>query len=245
MIVTLYNEKGGVGKTATAVHLASVWAEQGDRVLLVDADSQGDASHWLGAGSTGAPGGTAGVMLRGKSIESQATKTVVDGVDVLTGTTELIQVSERHIPTLKSALMGADYDWVVIDTPASFAPLPIAGMVASDRMVIPITDSGESLRALKRVTKYVRIAAEKHAPGLKIDAVMMCQVDKRANLEKEISASLESAWGARFIRHQIRKNVQVRKSHIAGRPVTLFDSNSLGAKDYRRVAAELREVLGE
>lgn len=248
--IAITNQKGGSGKTTTAVNLAAALGEAGKRVLLVDLDPQGSATMWLGVQRF--ERSVHDLFTRGVSIgDVTIAVTSAPGVALVPAGAQLTQ-AERNLGgdfealgTLHrafDALPGGSYDVVLVDCPPAVAFLTPAALLACRELVIPVEARAMALQGLAGLLDRVkRMAAPpfNHAPS--IAGILPCRVDARTNLSREVVDALRGnpQIGALVFETVIRENVRLAEAPSYALPITLFAPNSPGAADYRAAAAEL------
>lgn len=256
-VLTLYNQKGGVGKTSVAVHLAAVWAELGRRVLLLDLDPQGSASLWLGVEDSGA--GLKAALL--DAVEPGAkTPRLLDlvrpspsapGVDLVPAGLQLAAAEralanamggDRALAMLLRQVREADrYDVAIIDPPPSLAMLSTSVLFAADALVIPCEPSPVAVHALGAVLETVRRVEAFAERPLPVVGVVPVKVEMRSNMGRFLGPDLERAFPG-LTRSGIRDCTKLKTSWMDRAPVTSRYPRSRSAEDFRRLAGELLEV---
>ena len=246
--VALTNNKGGVGKTTTAISLAAGLAAGKRRVLLVDLDAQGSASLSLGLTRDALSPGTADAILGGKPIRTAIRSTSVEGLDVLPGSMALASadvvlagVAGREL-VLKKALVPvlADYDLIVLDCPPSLGLLTVNALTAADFFVVPVTPDYLALEGLVNFMD----AVEKIRAGIGHAAqplgILLTLADYRLNVTGEIRDLLRGYYGRLVFRTEVPINVRLKEAPSFGKTILDYDARSSGADAYRELT---REVL--
>ncbi len=244
-IIVFANQKGGVGKTTTAVNLGAYLAEMGRKVLLVDFDPQGNSTSNLGARS--ARQGIYEVISEQVPIAQAIRKTSVPGLDILpsdlnlTGATvELIDV-ERKEYVLKEALqkVRADYDFIFIDCPPSLGILTVNGLVAAESVIIPLQCEYFALEGLSLLVKTIERIKQGYNPELKIGGILFTMYDIRTRLAHEVVQEVTGFFKDKVFRTIIPRNVRLSEAPSFSKPISLYDPECLGAKSYRKLAEEV------
>lgn len=241
--IAVVNQKGGTGKTTTAVSLAAAFAETGRSVLLVDLDEQHNASTWLGVKTP--EHDVLSVLMKQATVDQAARASVVAGVDVLAGTDELAGV-ERHLGRpgaellLRTALRQATArDLVIIDCPPSLGLLAANGLTAASEILVPVAPGAMELEAVARLDDTIAEVSEALNPGLRIDHLLVCSADLRQRLDLDVIAALRRAYPDQTLTTVITKSVRVRESYSRAQPITSYDTTSRPAEQYRAAAAEI------
>jgi len=249
MIISLINNKGGVGKTTTAVNLAAGLIGKNRRILLIDLDSQGSASLSLGIARHDLPPSSANVLLNRVPIQTVIRKTTIKGLDLITGSMDLANadlslsdVNGRE-KQLKSAIetIRNNYDFIIMDCPPSLSLLPINALVATDAYIIPVTPQYLALEGLANLMDVV----EKIRQGIGTTAILLgivlTLVDYRVRATKEIIDMLRGHYGHQIFKTEIRINVRLSEAPSFGKTIFDYDKTSTGAESYRNLAIEVTQ----
>jgi len=245
--VAVVNQKGGVGKSTTAVNLGACLALLGKRVLLVDIDPQGNATTGLGIEKRGIENDAYGVLLGEIPAQSAIVRTEVENLDLIPATAnlagaevELVSVLARE-SRLREALASVvrQYDYIFVDCPPSLGLLTINALVAADQMIIPIQAEFYALEGLSQLTNIVNRVKAALNPNLEILGVLVTMYDGRTRLAVEVVDEVSRFFPEHVFKTQIPRNIRVSEAPSFGKPVVLFDVKSRGAQAYLDLAREV------
>ena len=248
-IIALANQKGGVGKTTTAVNLSASLARDGARVLLVDIDPQGNASSGLGVVPRDGIPTVYDVLIRGLPVFRAIHRTDDQhGLDLLPANrdlvgaeVELVGVRERET-ILRDTLMPilGDYDFVFIDCPPSLGLLTLNTLAAAHSVLIPIQCEYYALEGLSQLLNTIRVVQRGLNPDLEIEGVLLTMYDQRLSLSRQVATEAKRYFGRQVFDTVIPRNVSIAEAPGFGRPVADYQPSSLGARRYTALARELR-----
>lgn len=253
-IISVVNQKGGVGKTTTAINLGAALAEEGYNVLLVDLDPQGNASTGLGIDPENRGTTTYDLLLEDAPLESTIQTTNVEGLLIAPATTDLssadleMVASERRSFLLYDALRQPsidqyELDFILIDCPPSLSLLTVNAMVASDSVLVPLQSEFFALEGLSQLMLTVREVRQSANPNLRIEGVLLTMYDGRNNLSQQVEADARATLGDLVFETVVPRNVRVSEAPSFAMPVISYDSSSKGAYAYRALAQEMVEKM--
>jgi chromosome partitioning protein len=245
LIYAFANQKGGVGKTTTAVNLAACLAEAGERALVVDLDPQANATSGLGMRANGT---STYDLLDGAPLADLAKPTKFANLSLIPSRPELagaaVELSnhpdgERY---LAQALAQADdFDFVLIDCPPSLGPLTVNALAAADRVIVPVQAEYYALEGLAQLVQSINLVKTRLNPKLEIAGVVLTMTDARTRLSADVEAEVRKHFGDLVFRTVVPRSVRVAEAPSHGLPVTHYDRASRGADAYWKVAMELVE----
>ncbi len=246
-ILAIVNQKGGVGKTTTAINLATALAAVEKRVLLIDFDPQGNASTGLGISRQARRVTSYDVLLADRSVADAVTATMIPGLSIVSSSVdlsgaelELVGAENREF-RLKKALAGAvdDFDYVLIDCPPSLGLLTLNALVASHAVLVPLQCEFYALEGLSYLVRTVERVKRALNPELEIQGVVLTMFDKRNNLSDLVAADVRDHFGAKVYETVIPRNVRISEAPSHGKPVLLYDFRCSGAQAYIHLASEV------
>lgn len=246
-IIAIANQKGGVGKTTTAINLSACLAEAGQKVLTVDFDPQGNATSGLGF-EKGYMDKTVYELLMGDcTLEECIIKGVQENLDVLPSDVnlagaeiELLDEENKEF-VLKSQLSKIEnqYDFTIIDCPPSLSLLTVNALSAADTVLVPIQCEYYALEGLNQILQTIDLVKKKMNPKLELEGVVFTMYDARTNLSLEVVENVKTHLNRTIYKTIIPRNVRLAEAPSYGMPINLYDSRSTGAESYRMLAAEV------
>ncbi len=252
-IIAIANQKGGVGKTTTAINLATALAQQSKHVLLVDLDPQGNASTGLGVDRRERGSGTYALLLEAQELTSLIRHTQITGLDVISADPDLAGAEVELVPMtrrefrLHDALQTAQsFDHIIIDCPPSLSLLTLNGLVAASSVIVPLQCEFFALEGISQLVQTIERVKRSLNPSLKLEGIVLTMFDRRNNLSDLVAADARSFFGERVYETIIPRNIRISEAPSHGKPVLIYDKTSAGAIAYTKLAAELltREKAG-
>ena len=252
-IIALVNNKGGVGKTTSAVNLAAGLVAAGRRVLLADLDAQGSASLSLGLTRADLSPGSAEVILDGHPIREAIRPTSVKGLDILPGSMALasadlvLSVVKGREVVLKDALtpIRGDYDFTVLDCPPSLGLLTVNALTAADFFIVPVTPDYLSLEGLVNLMDAVERIKKGIGKAAGLLGILLTLADYRLNVTEEIGQMIRGYYGRLVFKAEIRGNVRLKEAPSFGKTIFEYDNGSAGAEAYRQLTKEVLKRINK
>ena len=249
--IAVVNQKGGSGKTTTAVNLAAALGERERRVLLVDLDPQHSATDWVGLHD--GYKGIFSVFVENGNLLDIVNTTSVAGVDVVPSSSWLVGAekflagevgAETILRRNVEAIPDGRWDYALIDCPPTLGVLTVNALVATSEVLVPVEAHVMALSGLAQLIETVELVRERLNPELRITGILPCRVDARTRHAQEVVEQLRELFGNLVYRAVIRENVRVAEAPSFSMPITLYDQRSYGAADYRALAEEVTEQEG-
>lgn len=248
-IIAIANQKGGVGKTTTAVNLAASLALSGERILIVDTDPQGNSTSSLGLSGEG---GLYDVIARGLPVEEAVRVTQLENlyiipssVDLLAVEVELVDREGRERVLLERlAPLRDSYRFILIDCPPSLGLLTVNALVAAETVIVPVQCEYFALEGIGRLTNTLRLVRNSFNPSLEIEGIVLTMYDSRNTLSHQVAEELRKHFGPKVYGTVIPRNVTLAEAPSHGKPALLYDARSRGAQSYLSLAKEMLNENG-
>lgn len=252
-VLAVSNQKGGVGKTTTAINLGTALAAIGEKVLIVDMDPQGNASTGLGVPRETRRITIYDVIVDGRSVHDAAVQTAVPGLHIIPADADMSGVeielsqADRRSYRLRDALAGqggeghTGYDYVLIDCPPSLNLLTLNAMAAADGVLVPLQCEFFALEGLTQLIKTIEMVRQSLNPTLEIQGLVLTMYDRRNALSGQVAADVRSHFGDKVYDAVIPRNVRVSEAPSFGKPVLIYDLKCTGSQAYLKLA---KEVVG-
>jgi len=247
LVISIANQKGGVGKTTTAVNLGAALAELDFRVLVIDLDPQGNATTGMGISHRNVEGSIYDVIMNDAPIDDCTEPTSVKNLFVVPATIDLAGAEIELVPAfsrelkLRRALAAihGSYDFTLIDCPPSLGLLTVNGLAASDDVIVPIQCEYYALEGLGQLLRNVALVKSNLNPALDVRGIVLTMYDARTKLAEQVEREVRAHFGAKVYRTVVPRTVRISEAPSFGQPVTVFDSTSRGALAYRELAKEV------
>ena len=248
-ILAIANQKGGVGKTTTAINLGTALAAVGERVLLLDSDPQGNASTGLGVARAMRRRTLYDVLMDGFPVAEAVVKTALPGLELLPADPDLsgVEVELGHTPRrsyrLRDALApiraGHLFDYVLIDCPPALSLLTVNAMTAADAVLVPLQCEFFALEGLTQLLRTIELVRGSLNPALEIQGLVLTMFDRRNSLSSQVARDVREHFGAKVYETVIPRNVRVSEAPSFGKPALVYDLKCAGSQAYLRLAREV------
>ncbi len=246
-IIAIANQKGGVGKTTTAINLASCLAETGKKVLAIDLDPQGNMTSGLGVDKSELENTVYELILSECTIRESMQNTVVNDLKIIASNVnlagaeiELLGINDKEY-ILRTAVdyIRDDFDFIIIDCPPSLNMLTVNAMTTADTVLVPIQCEYYALEGLSQLIHTINLVQERLNSSLQIEGIVFTMYDVRTNLSNQVVENVKENLDAKIYETMIPRNIRLAEAPSYGIPINMYDSKSAGSESYRKLAKEI------
>ena len=245
--IAIANQKGGVGKTTTAVNLSAGLALAERRTLLVDLDPQGNATTGLGVDKSSLQRTIYHVLLEGVGVQETTIKTDINFLDLVPADINLVGAEVELVTTdgretrLKQALeaVKGNYDFIIIDCPPSLGLLTLNALTAADRALVPLQCEYYSMEGLAHILRTIALVRDKLNPALEIEGIVLTMFDGRTSLAAQVKSEVQGYLGSQVMKTIIPRNIRITEAPSHGKPIMLYDLRSPGSSAYLELTKEV------
>ena len=246
-VIAIANQKGGVGKTTTAINLSASLAAKGKKVLVIDTETQGNTTSGFGVDKNEVENTIYELILNECSIKDAIIKDVIPGVSIIPSNVnlaaaeiELIGVEKKEF-ILKNEVewIRADYDFIIVDCPPSLSMLTINGMTTADSVLVPVQCEYYALEGLSQLIHTINLVKERLSPDLTLEGLVFTMYDSRTNLSEQVVENVKANVTHKVFNTVIPRNIRLAEAPSFGQPISIYDPKSAGCEAYMNLAAEI------
>ena len=246
-IISISNQKGGVGKTTSAINIASYLAATEIPTLLIDMDPQANSTSGAGVEIGSYEKSVYDIIVKKTKVKDTIQKTKLDFLDIIPSSAQLVGAEIELVSEMSREYMLKDglesiknkYEYIIIDSPPSLGLLTLNVLTASDSIIIPIQCEYYALEGLSQLLNTIRLVQKRLNKNLKIEGILVTMYDSRLNLSKQVVGELEEYFQDKVYNTYIRRNVRLGEAPSHGKPILLYDASCTGAQDYMNLVSEI------